>query len=714
MSGNPQTTGEKFSKTIKDPWATRRHTLFAAVSLAVMILLAYSNTFHSSWHFDDEPNILERRALHLERLEPDQIYQTFFHDDRLYRPVACLSLALNYYLGGNSVTGYHVINTSVHFIAAFFLYLLIRQIGTLPAIYRKWGPHVHAIALLSAALWALNPINTQAVTYIVQRMASMAAMFYVMAMYFYLRARQTPSIRAATAWFMLCAFTGLLAVGSKENAAMLPVSLLLMEYTLIKQPEKLVTRKRLILLAAAFTAIVAVAATINGTSFFDPARLLESYEKRPFTLWERILTQPRIMVFYLTLIFYPMPHRLSICHDIHVSTGLFSPPETIAAIVGLAGLAALAVLSRKRFPLFSFAILFFFANHVVESTILPLELIFEHRNYLPSMVLFVPMIAAIYGSWHRLSNPGFMKFCISSGLTLLLIGFGSATHMRNHVWENEGTLWSDASLKAPGLMRPRVNLGKYFYTLGRYDDALANNVISLSLRPIHRLNEPCVPYHNIGLEYHRRKKFEESLDQYRKALDYDPLYASAHNNMGGVFTDLGEIRKAAQAFRRAVENSLNDSRFRNNLGYALLRLGNMKEAEKEFSESLNINTQNKDALKGLGYIYRLEGAKGKAFYFFGRAVSMPEPDPTVFLYLAEIYMERKTKNRAKILIERFAITGKEIDLLEYMKGIHPGEATMADLMKVKHSVYQRLVSALYEQEEDCNKKFKVLRSLLHE
>ena len=713
MTDDLQKAGGNFPRTADgSKLFSRRSTIFAAVSLAVMIFLAYSNTFDSSWHFDDEPNILERSALHLTSLDTEQVSRTFFLDGRLYRPVACLSLALNYYFGGDSVTGYHVVNTIIHIVAAFFLYLLIRRIGTLPSIGKKWDSKVHAVALLSAALWALNPINTQAVTYIVQRMASMAAMFYVIAMYFYLRGRLASSIKESAGWFSLCAAAGLLAVGAKENAALLPLSLMVMEFVLIKPPETLITKKRLWISAAALAAMVAVVVILRGPSFFDPAWLQESYAMRPFTFWERVLTQPRILVHYLTLVFYPMPDRLSISHDIQVSTGLLSPPETAIAIIGLAALATGAFLSRTRFPIFSFAVMFFFVNHLVESTILPLELIFEHRNYLPSMFLFVPVMGAVYGSWNRLANPRFMKFIICSGLTLVITGFGSAAHMRNEVWKNEGTLWYDAAVKAPELLRPANNLGVFYDSIGKYPDAHSAFTTALRLRVLHRKDELYSPYYNLGHNYHRTGDLENAMEHYRMSLRHNDKYASTYSNMGAVFTQWGRLEDAIEAFKHAANHDPQNHVYYTNLGYTFLRTGDVENAEKAFNRALDLEPDDRNATKGLGYIERLRGNRGNAFRLFGRCVSGPSPDPTVLLYMAEFYIERNMEARAAQFADRFTSSAMEEDLREYVDGIHPGEPDIPHLQEIKKTVCILVDAALKEREAGCIERYQTLRGLL--
>ena len=171
-----------------------RSTWIAFILLFFLIILIYSNTFHASWHFDDKPNIVNNYYLHLNNLHPNSLFQTLFTNpknpwnigDKMYRPVACLTFALNWYYGKDDVTGYHIVNIVIHILTAYFLYLTIFNLFKSPNLKGKFDGSEHFVALLTAVMWAINPVQTQAVTYIVQRMAILATMFYILGIYFFL------------------------------------------------------------------------------------------------------------------------------------------------------------------------------------------------------------------------------------------------------------------------------------------------------------------------------------------------------------------------------------------------------------------------------------------------------------------------------------------------------------------------------------------------
>jgi len=368
---------------------SNNRTWIAFALLLFLILPIYSNTFSASWHLDDDPNIVNNSQLHIENLMPETLWKTFFAKpgpvEKFYRPLPCLTFALNWYYGGDNVTGYHAVNIAIHILTAIFLYLSILNLFKSPNLEEKVKGKEHFIALLSAALWAVNPIQTQAVTYIVQRMAIMAAMFYILGINFYIKGRLADVRSKQILFYTGCLFSFLLALGSKENAILLPLSLILVEIIFFQKSGSLGEKKKIIWAALASTIFILF--LFGGLLFLmkkDPLNYLNQLsEIRPFSFSERLITEPRIVLNYLSQIFYPAPNRLSIEHDVLLSTSLLKPWTTLPAILIVLCLIGLGLSQIRKRPLIAFGILFFFLNHIVESTILPLELVFEHRNYLP-------------------------------------------------------------------------------------------------------------------------------------------------------------------------------------------------------------------------------------------------------------------------------------------------------------------------------------------
>ncbi|MGZ3648283.1 MAG: hypothetical protein ACXU9G_04540, partial [Syntrophales bacterium] len=215
------------------------------------------------------------------------IYDAFHFRGDLTRPVSYLSLAINYYFGGLETFGYHLINFIVHYVTAIFLFLFILDTLRLPLLKDRYGEKAYAISALATVFWAINPVQVLAVSYVVQRMASMAGMFYVAAMYFYLKGRTAEGIRKRAIFFFCCAVAALLAFGSKETAAMLPVSLFIYDLFLIQGAERDVVRKNLKFAFIPFAVVI-----ILANSYLDLSSILDDYRIRSYTLTERLLTEP--------------------------------------------------------------------------------------------------------------------------------------------------------------------------------------------------------------------------------------------------------------------------------------------------------------------------------------------------------------------------------------------------------------------------------------
>lgn len=198
-----------------------KRLLFPYATLLILIFAVYSNTFTAPWFFDDFPNIVNNPPLHLYNLMPESIWQTFFaqpfRQGNLYRPIACLSLALNWFAGQENTVGYHLVNTAIHYMAAIVLYLTVIKFFQTPRLEDTHPPErVFFVSLLTAVLWAVNPIQTQAVTYIVQRMASLAGMFYILSIYGYIAGRLQKQPRRQYGYFTLCLLSFFLLWAAKR------------------------------------------------------------------------------------------------------------------------------------------------------------------------------------------------------------------------------------------------------------------------------------------------------------------------------------------------------------------------------------------------------------------------------------------------------------------------------------------------------------------
>ena len=279
-------------------------------SFFILLLIAYIPSFQGDWHFDDLPNILENTPLHLTELAPQSLKRTFFaypeSEGTFLRPVSNLSFALNWFFHQDKVFGYHLVNFFIHFFTTVFLFKSCLLLLSSPKIKGRVHGNPFLIAALAALFWALNPVQTQAVTYIVQRMASLAAMFTIIGIWCYLKARrqQDDSIKKQFFYYAGLLFAFLLALGSKENAILLPASLVLIELFFFRETIKL-SKQNIIIFTLGFLFILGFTILLKGPDVFHG--IFASYSTRSFTPSQRVLTESRIVLFYLSSPFFSSP-----------------------------------------------------------------------------------------------------------------------------------------------------------------------------------------------------------------------------------------------------------------------------------------------------------------------------------------------------------------------------------------------------------------------
>jgi len=502
----------------------------------------------------------------------------------------------------------------IHLLASLLLFQTILLLFQSPVL-KKYSPQdAYFIALLASVLWAINPVQTQAVTYIVQRMASLAAMFYIWAMYWYLKFRLNQETSRRPLYLLLCCLCFLFSIGSKENGVMLPLSLLALELVFFP----IFPTKALLVNTRRWLTLLSLAIVAGGIYYIIQHNYIEYLFKtigsRPYTLYERLLTEPGIVLFYLSLLFYPLPQRLSVDHEVTISHALFTPWTTLPSIILTLLLIAVALLKRKNYPILSFAILFYFINHLVESTIIPLELIFEHRNYLPSMFLFMPVAGGLNHLINLFSNRNqVIHTAILLFIPLLLIALGWSTYLRNSVWTSEETLWLDALRKAPNNARAYAKLGE----LSGWDpdhtpERLARSIAYyqkalISYSP--RTSFKAAIYGNMGEVFLMYGLYGQAVSHYTKSLAINPRFNNSQYGLVKALVMQGKFDKALKKVAQSLEQDHSQPRFLNIGGLILLRLHKPDAALWSFRQAMHIS-RNKQY-----YFYNIGVALSKAGHY---------------------------------------------------------------------------------------------------
>jgi protein O-mannosyl-transferase len=604
-------------------------------SLILLIcIISYSNSFHASWHLDDFPNIVKNPSVHISDLTIGSLFrasnlfqrQDSVNKDTSFRPVALFSFAINWYVGKDQVFGYHVVNFLIHVFCAGCLYLFLQSLLKSRNLIGRYEGDEKNIALLGAILWAIHPIQTQAVTYIIQRMALLSALFYLMAILCYVQARINIERKInRLCLYIACAFCLLLAMGAKENAVLLPMSLGLVEIIFFQNLSIKENRKKcfiFVIIVVLLTLILCVLLAYH-TRPDVPDFINGIWAKRPFSMTERLLTEPRVIIRYLTQIFYPVLSQFSIEHFVSISTSLLKPITTLPSILFLMGVITLALFQVRKAPILSFGILFYFLNHVIESSIIPLELMFEHRNYLPSMFIFFPIASGtIKGLRYYQHLRRKSMFCICYALMVFLVLLLSiTTYQRNRVWASEKTLWEDAIVKAPESSRPYDNLALHYELSGQYHKALGLYEASLSKHWTNRVS-PSFTLANMARIYANFQDFDKSMALYDQSIAADPSHIQAIYDKAFALVAFGKWDQARDTMDFLFLKNKISWNDLNLMGFILLKQNAPADALGYFRQAIKLSVNNPKLFINMGIAQSMAGQYQKADWFLKQARQM--------------------------------------------------------------------------------------------
>ncbi len=454
------------------------HRLRATLALAGLLLataLAYAPGLRGPFIFDDLPAITEADMIAAKRLDLASLRNAAFTAGRSYpdRGLARVSFAINYYLAGQRFDplAFKATNLAIHLANGVLVALLVAALCT--RHLRRRGERgarrgAWAVALAVTGVWLLHPIQLTSVLYVVQRMTSLASLFVLLGLLAYLGGRARLERGARGGWTLLLGGGTLaMALGflSKQNALLLPLFAFAVELFFLERAGLgRVDRRRLYALGLLTVALPLAAGVVLVALPWEP--LFASYVIRPFTMVERVLTEGRVLFYYLSLLVYPVTGRFGPYHDdFEISRGLLEPLSTAPALAAWMVLLVLALtVGRRRRAPWAFAVVWYLAGHSMESTVLPLELVFEHRNYLP---ILGPLVAAgLYGRAllaRAVGRPGLrLAICL-----LPIVAVGMSTAVLASLWADERALTAFLVRHHPGSPRSQATYASIDLQAGR-------------------------------------------------------------------------------------------------------------------------------------------------------------------------------------------------------------------------------------------------------
>lgn len=611
---------------------SRTASFLLTAVLSCLLLFTYSSSSENGFHFDDYTNIVQHRPLHLEQLTLAGILQAGYESYLPWRPLSSMTFAFDWWRGKGSPEPFQESNRVLHLVTALIVGLLLLEVlgKVLPRREVFW------LAPVGAALWALHPVQVQAVTYIVQRMALLAALFTVLSVWSYLRARKTAGIRAG-GWLLLSILSLGAGLVSKENAAIIPILWILAEYGVVRHGQALLQRRMdWLFLTLPLLLVLAIAADLLMSGPFSDW-LTEGYKSREFTLGQRLLTQPRVLAFHLGQIFWPLPGRFSLEHDFTLSLGLTDPPATVFALAGLlmwAGIGLLCVFSQKL-RVAGFLLLWVPVSLVIESSLIPLEIIFEHRMYLASVgtVGLVMLGLGWLADSDRRIRPGAMV----AGMAVIIV-LAVITWQRLPVWRTAVTLGEHSARVAAASPRAWLNLGIAYQEDGQWSRADAALGRALQIDP-----ENVAAYANRGALYSEDPvRLRDALNDFNKALHLDPDNITALIGRGTLYRRLGRNGLAIEDYQQVVRR------------YSLGQTG----SGSEFYIGV--------AYYQLGLAYRHEGRNEDAAAAYKTAVRLRPGLSAAWFNLGVIQLERSEDMAAKeSFTEAIRVGGEDADAYYY-------------------------------------------------
>jgi protein O-mannosyl-transferase len=622
--------------------ASRGVVRWAGGILVLAAVAAYYGTFSAPFVFDDTRSILENptvRHLSLAALSPPAGGMTVSG-----RPLLNLSLAVNYAISGTQVWSYHVLNLLIHVLAGLTLFGVVRRtletVGTggrpaLRSLGEGGATRPYLVAFVIALWWTLHPLQTESVTYVIQRAESLMGLFYLLTLYCFIRGVEAPSAFAdasadkeagSSAWLVLSVVACLFGMASKEVMVTAPVIVLLYDRTFVSGSFREAWRQRRGLYLALGATWILLGWLVGGTGGRGGTAGFGS----GVSWWAYGFTQFRAVAHYLRLSLWPRP---LVADYGRVLGG--SPPEMALDMVVVGLLLVGTAIALWRRPPLGFVGAWFFLILAPSSSVVPVatEIISEHRIYLPLAAVLVVVVVMLDALLTRI------PWLIVCGVAAL--GLGLMTTHRNEAYRSNLALWSDTVAKMPDDAFAQNNLGKALFAAGRVDEAAAHYGKALQLEPhdaeAHynlanilvdrgRLSEAIAEYgqalrfepnfyeanNNLGLALMRAGRPTEAITQFERTLRFQPDSFQGHCNLAEALAEVGRTADSVEQYELALRADPNVAVAHENLGMALAQLDRVPEAVRQFEIAVQIDPNDADLHYNLGVTLRHLGRNDEA------------------------------------------------------------------------------------------------------
>ena len=554
-------------------------------------LLAYYNSFTGPFIFDDAPSIATNPTIrHLwpmwQTLTPPRVTTVEG------RPIANLSFAINYAFGGTKVWGYHALNVIIHVLAGLTLLGIIRRTLRLPTSRQRFGSVASPLAFIIAVIWMVHPLQTESVTYMVQRTESIMGLFYLLTLYCAIRGAESES---PNIWYGLSAASCLLGMGSKEVMVSAPLMVLLYDRTFLSGSFKEAWRQRrrlYAMLAATWFLLgylVILTGNRSGTAGAGTGVAWSAYG----------LTQIQAIAHYLRLSVWP--HPLVFDYGTALASNVNLPCALIVIVLLVGTLIAL-----RRWPAVGFLGVWFFIILAPTSSVLPVatQTMAEHRMYLPlaAVVTMVIIGGFAFGRNILRLRPQIQQTIVWGAGGVVASVLVILTVQRNHDYRSEIAIWQDTINKLPSNPRAHYNLGHTLEKTGRIEEAIGQYEQALRIEP-----DRADTHNSFGVTLVQVGRIQEGIEHYEQALRIKPDYAEAHNNLGNVLFQTGKLDDAMVHYQQALRIKPDYAEAHNNLGNVLFQTGKLDGAMVHYQQALRIKPDFAEAHYDLGMAFEQAG-----------------------------------------------------------------------------------------------------------
>ena len=528
-----------------------KNHIFVFFAICLIGFLSYSNSFEAAFQFDDEGFIINNNYLH-DVTSLKGLKQIYSHH-RPSRFVGFVSLAIDYHFYHENVFGYHITNFIVHILNGFFVWWFVMQVLSLKKFQESpLNKAKNLIAFFAALIFVSHPLQTQAVTYIYQRAASLASFFYLVSVNFYLKGRRNQKNNGSFVWFFVVAgISAVLGMLTKETLFTLPFIIILFETGFLDDSDKDkkgLSKKVMTLFLIITPLILFIPATFGFdlSKVFTPL-VLRANEHEIVTSGKYFLSQCRVIPQYIRLLFIPLGQNLD--YDLPLAHSLWDA-GVLPGMIFILSLIGAAFFLMKRNKFMALGLFWFFITLSVEASFIPIRyLIFEHRLYLP-MAGFSCVIAA--GLFYILRD--YKKYV--TAMIIIVVILSTLTYLRNEVWRTKVGFWEDVVSKSPNKCYVHFALGGAYYEQGAKKKALVhyNKALNLYNHEQKIIDKELLAkiYNNVALIFMDSYQDDEAFAALKKSIDYYPEYGPSWNNLGILNLTLGNHEETVRCLKKSI------------------------------------------------------------------------------------------------------------------------------------------------------------------